>query len=117
METTVSKSAGIESTIKLALILGIGIAAIYLLGKVTQIGAAATNAVSSAAANLWVSLTSAAPIEVAGNVALPDGSVAAISSLTWKQDNAGNAYTNVNGSVYELAARNANGDFTLTQVA
>lgn len=114
MESTLKSTEGTLNLIAIAVIGGI---ALYLLSKVTAVGSAATNAVSSAAADLWVTLTSSGPIAVAGNVVLPDGTVAAISSLTWRQDDQGNAYTNVNGSVYELAARDANGNFTLTQVA
>jgi hypothetical protein len=113
-----------ESTTRLALFAGIGLAAAYLLYKLTQIGApivaAAGQAVSagtSAAANLWVSLTAYPAVGVIGNVAMPDGSVAPVASLEWKQDTQGNAYTQVNGSVYELAPRDGAGDFTLTQVA
>lgn len=113
-----------ESTLRLALFAGIGLAAVYLVYKLTQVGTpivqaagTAINAGTSAAANFWVSLTSSGPIQVLGNVMLPTGNVVPISSLTWKQDNAGNAYTNINGSVYELAARNSAGDFTLNQVA
>lgn len=113
-----------ESTARLALFAAIGLGAAYLLYKLTQVGAPivaaagqAIGAGTSAAANLWVSLTSSGPIQVLGNVGLPDGTVVPISSLTWKTDNQGNTYTNINGSVYQLSARDANGNFTLTQVA
>jgi hypothetical protein len=106
-----------SGTMNLLLIAAIGGMAIYLLSKATQIGSAATNAVSSAAADLWVTLTSSGPVQVLGNVVLPDGSVVAISSLQWREDTQGNAYTQVNGSVYELSPRDGNGNFTLTQVA
>ena len=101
----------------LILIAAIGGMALYLLSKFSAVAAPAVSAVSSAAADLWVSLTSAGPVQVLGNVDLPDGSTVAISSLQWRQDNQGNAYTNINGSVYELAARGADGNFTLSQVA
>lgn len=109
-----------EGTLNLLLIAAIGGMALYLLSKVTKVGAAAASATSSAIADaitFWDQLGSGAPINVLGNVALPNGSVAAISSLTWKSDNQGNAYTNIGGSVYELAARDGNGNFTLSQVA
>lgn len=113
-----------ESTGRLALILGIGVAAAYLLYKLVNVGGAvvsaagtAINAGTSAAANFWVGLTAYPAVGVIGNVMLPTGNAVAVSSLEWKQDSQGNAYTNINGSVYELAARDSAGNFTLTQVA
>ena len=109
-----------EGTLNLLLIAAIGGMALYLLSKATKVGAAVADATSSAVADailFWNNLQNGGPIQVLGNVALPDGSVVAISSLTWKSDNSGNAYTNINGSVYELAARDGNGNFTLSQTA
>ena len=118
METHLDHYADSKSTMNLLLIAVIGGIGLYALSKIGQGAAAVVSGVSTAAADLWVSLTSSAPINVLGNVALPDGSVAAISSLTWKSDNQGNAYTQLSdGHVYELAARDANGNFTLSQVA
>ncbi len=113
MESALDRHGG---TLNLLLVVVIGVAAIYLISKGTAIVSSATNAISSGAASLWNSLTLAAPIQVVGNVSLPDGQVVPISSLSWRQDNAGNAYTNVNGGVYQLAARDASGNFTLSAV-
>lgn len=109
-----------EGTLNLLLIAAIGAAAIYLLNKGTKLAQTATEPLSTAIADaitFWNQLGSGAPIQVLGNVALPDGSVAAISSLTWKSDNQGNAYTQWNNGVYELAPRDSNGNFTLQAVA
>lgn len=109
-----------EGTLNLLAIAAIGGMALYLLSKATKVGAAAAGVASSAIADaitFWDQLGSGAPINVLGNVALPDGSVAAISSLTWKSDNQGNAYTQWNNGVYELAARDSNGNFTLQAIA
>lgn len=109
-----------EGTLNLLLIAAIGGMALYLINKAKNLGKKATDAISTGIADavmFWNNLAYGGPIQVLGNVALPDGSVAAISSLTWKSDNQGNAYTNISGSVYELAARDGNGNFTLSQVA
>lgn len=109
-----------KETLNLVLIATIGGMALYLLSKVGKVGAAATNAISSSIASAaisWDNLIYGGPIQVLGNVALPDGSVAAISSLEWRHDNQGNTYTQWNNSVYELAARDSSGNFTLQAVA
>lgn len=110
----------VKETLNLALILGIGILGIYAISKIKTFTKPGVDALSTGIADViiwWDQLGSGAPIQVSGNVVLPDGSVAAISSLTWKSDNQGNAYTKIGNAVYELAPRDANDNFTLTQVA
>lgn len=109
-----------EGTFNLLLIAAIGGVALYLLNKAKNFGKSALDTVSTGIADViisWDNLVYGGPIQVRGNVALPDGSVAAISSLEWRHDNQGNTYTNIGGGVYELAARDGNGNFTLMQVA
>lgn len=109
-----------DKTANLLLILAIGGVALYALSKFSKVAGAAIDASASGIADaitFWEQLGSGAPIQVLGNVVLPSGTVVTISSLQWRQDNQGNAYTNVGGSVYELAARDSNGNFTLSQVA
>lgn len=109
-----------EGTFNLLLIAAIGGVALYLLNKAKNFGKSALDTVTTGiadAAMFWNNLAYGGPIQVLGNVVLPNGSVTSIQGLIWRHDNQGNTYTNIGGSVYELAARDGNGNFTLMQVA
>jgi len=63
-------------------------------------GAAGT--IAAPIANLWVRLTSSAPLNVLGVVQFPDGTQVNINVLPIKQDNQGNVYTHMGGITYQL---------------
>src|SRR5213595_1482762 len=84
----------------------------YLLYRVIApvIGAAGTaisavgtgvGMAAGGAANLWVSLTSAPPMNVPGTVQFPDGTQVPIASLPIKTDASGAVYTNTGGRTFQ----------------
>jgi len=79
----------------------------------TSVAGEGVSAISSGIADFWNSLTASPAMNVLGNVDLPNGQIVAISGITWKHDAAGNSYTMIGNQVYQLAARGADGNFTL----
>ena len=77
-------------------------AAVYLWYKLKNPPAPVVNA-EKWIANLWVTLTSGPAIQLLGTVQFPDGTETPINQLPIKQDKAGNVYTNVGGTTYQLA--------------
>lgn len=79
--------------------------------------AAATNAVSTGIADVWLSLPLVglpAQMTVLGNVQLPSGTQVPLSSLQSGQirtDANNNVYANVSGMIYQLSPSNAQGNY------
>lgn len=97
---------------------GAGYIIYKMWGGISAAGSAATNAVSSAIANAWLSLPmfSLPPaMEVLGNVKLPTGTLVPLNSLSSGQirtDSSGNnVYANVSGTIYQLSPSDAQGNF------
>jgi len=98
----------------------------YLLYKsfsgVAATASAATNAVSSGIADVWLSLPLVglpAAMTVLGNVQLPNGSLVPLSSLQSGQirtDANNNVYANVSGTIYQLSPSNAQGNYPATLI-
>jgi hypothetical protein len=100
---------------------GIGIAGVgYLLyrfaSKIPQAASAATNAVSQGIANIWLSL----PVvglgsgqTILGNARLPDGTLVPLNNLIGRlrQDDTGNTYANISGTIYQLSPSDAQGNY------
>lgn len=76
----------------------------------------AINATSTGIANLWVSLTQAAPINVLGNVVFPNGAAVPISQMPVRTDASGNVYVNSGGVTYQLQPSDANGNWPAVAV-
>lgn len=94
--------------INLAL-LGAGAYVLYqvLAKKIGAVAAPATDAI----AKLWVSLTEQPPMQVLGDVVMPDGSTVPLSTVPIRGDAQGRVYTNLNGHVYQLQPHDANGNW------
>jgi hypothetical protein len=74
---------------------------------------AVTNDISSGIASIFEALTFGPPITATGTLASQSGQVLGpISSFPAATDSNGNTYLNVNGTVYQLGPRNAQGNFT-----
>jgi hypothetical protein len=73
-----------------------------VVAPIAQGVSSGVSAATSGIANLWVSLTASAPMNVLGSVQFPNGSTVAIATLPIKTDNNGNVYTNSNGVTYQL---------------
>lgn len=86
----------------LLLLAVLGAVGYWAFSKAKGALSSATLPVSTGIANLWVQLTSSAPLQVPGNVLFPDGTGAPVSTLTIKTDAAGNVYTQMYGHVYQL---------------
>jgi hypothetical protein len=63
-------------------------------------GAAGT--ITAPIANLWVRLTTGAPLNVLGVVQFPDGTQLDVNMLPIKTDSQGNVYTYAGGITYQL---------------
>jgi len=98
--------------------LGLAAFGIYWLwtsfGKSAAAGVeAGTSAVASGIADIYEGLTFGPAIQAAGTLASQSGAVLGpISSFPAATDSSGNTYLNVNGTVYQLGPRNAQGNFT-----
>jgi hypothetical protein len=73
-----------------------------VVAPIAQGVSSGVSAATSGIANLWVSLTASAPMNVLGAVAFPNGSTVPIATLPIKTDGQGNVYTHSNGVTYQL---------------
>jgi hypothetical protein len=90
-------------------------------GGLSSVGSSATNAVSSAIANAWLSLPLVGlppAMEVLGNVKLPDGTLVPLNSLSNSQirQSGSSVLTNIAGMIYQLSQSDAQGNFPATAV-
>jgi hypothetical protein len=106
-----TRAEGINWNVILAVAAGAG--ALYLLSKLSSAGQVATNAVSSAAADVYNALTLGPPMQVTGSVDDLQGNLLGpIASFPSSHDNQGNTYLAINGAWYQLGPRDASGNFT-----
>jgi hypothetical protein len=90
-------------------LLGVGALVLYQVLK-KKIGDV-TAPVSDAIAKLWLALTEQPPMQVVGDVVLPDGSTVPLSTLPIRADAQNRVYTNLSGHVYQLQPHDANGNW------
>jgi hypothetical protein len=95
---------------------GVGYLLYKAWGGLSAAGSAATNAVSSAIANAWLSLPLVGlppAMQVLGNVKLPDGTLVPLNSLSSGQirQNSNDVYANVSGTIYQLSPSDAQGNY------
>jgi hypothetical protein len=115
---TMQRDAARDTTVETLLMLGLGIAAVWWIwnsfGKSAVQGVeAGTNALESGIAGAYEALTFGPPITVTGTLAAQSGQVLGpIASFPAATDSSGNTYLNVQGAVYQLGPRNAQGNFT-----
>lgn len=101
---------------------GVGYLLYKSLPPVAAAASAATNAVSTGIANIWLSLPYfglGSNIQVLGSVILPDGTVVPLNTLAQgkiRQDQNSNVYANVNGNIYQLSPSNSDGNYPATLV-
>ncbi len=107
-----------KSSTKTLLLLGAGgVAAWFVLSKLSGVASASTNAVSSGIASVIENLTFGPGIQVTGG--LDDtagnylGPVASFPAATYN----GNTYLQVNGQTMQLGPRDASGNFTALPVS
>lgn len=88
-----------KDVIQLGVVAGIGYALYTLLKTVGKAGAAAAGAATNWTSdqiaqlvNFWDDLGATAPMQVQGNVLLPNGQSIPVASLTVRQDAQGNVY-------------------------
>lgn len=114
-----------KDAIQLGVVAGIAYALYSLLKTVGTAGAAAagaaTNWTSDQIAQLiswWDTLTVSPPMNVLGNVVLPNGQSFPVASLTLRQDSQGNVYfQTTDNSVWQISpGANAQGNWTATIV-
>jgi hypothetical protein len=100
---------------------GVGYVLYKLWGGFAQTANTATNAVSSAIANIWLSLPLVglpANMQVLGNVKLPDGTLVPLNSLSSGQirQQGSTVLANVSGTIYQLAPSDSQGNYPATSV-
>jgi hypothetical protein len=113
-----SERAGINWD--LIALLGIGIAAVYLISKASSVAEAAAGVVSAAAEPVSSAiasgielLTIGPSLQVTGSVDDQSGNdLGPISSFPASHDSQGNTYLAINGQWFMLGARDASGNFT-----
>lgn len=107
-----------KPSIETLLILGIGgVAAYYLLSKLSTVGSQATGAVSSGIAKIIENLTFGAPIQATGGLDDQAGNYLGPISSFPAATYGGNTYLQVNGATYQLGPRDSSGNFTAIPVS
>jgi hypothetical protein len=101
---------------------GVGYLLYKSFGTVAAGASAATNAVSTGIADIWLSLPLVglpAQMTVLGSVQLPNGALVPLSTLQSGQirtDSNNNVYANVSGTLYQLSPSNAAGNYPATLI-
>lgn len=84
----------------------------WLMTKGAAVASQATNAVASGIANVYESLTFSAPMQAVGNVDDQAGNLLGpLSSFPFAMGSDGNGYLTINGMIYQMGPRDANGNF------
>lgn len=108
------RPTSIEGVLTLALV-GAGL---YLLARVSRLGAAVADDVSAFIADKYIKLALPEPVNVSGHALLPDGTLVPMASLqVRKVPDQEFFYFDLKGQRYQLGPRTAQGNWPTRRVA